>query len=100
MLLILLLSFGASFAQEKKSGVFSPFENRFLSTTFPTATSLLIASSLPVSRQQILKPFSTGVYYNSFFCKMEVQNLKRYHVWIKFHAGDYDKYSREVDQAK
>ena len=39
--------------------------------------------------------FDPEVHYPAFFCRMELKAVKHFGVWIKVHAGDYDRYSRE-----
>lgn len=40
------------------------------------------------------KPFGSYVHYDAFFCRMERHTLARTGVWVKIHAGDYDRYTR------
>jgi hypothetical protein len=32
------------------------------------------------------------VDYPAFFCRLELRSVNRFHIRIKFHAGDYDRY--------
>ncbi|MCW3071478.1 MAG: hypothetical protein JWO44_1368 [Bacteroidetes bacterium] len=36
------------------------------------------------------------VDYPAFFCRMELKSVDRFHIWVKFHAGDYDRYMRVI----
>lgn len=37
-------------------------------------------------------PIDSKVHYDAFFCRMELRNRERFHIWIKVHAGQYDSY--------
>jgi hypothetical protein len=39
-------------------------------------------------------PIEKTVCY-AFFCKMELKNRERFHIWIKIHAGQYDYYTHD-----
>jgi hypothetical protein len=39
-----------------------------------------------------LSTIDNRVHYDAFFCKMELKNRERFHIWIKVHAGQYDNY--------
>ncbi|CAN5562149.1 hypothetical protein BH10BAC1_BH10BAC1_02570 [soil metagenome] len=36
-----------------------------------------------------------SVKFPAFFCQMELKSMYKYNVWIKIHAGEYDKYSTD-----
>ncbi|MGZ4035430.1 MAG: hypothetical protein ACXVPU_07690 [Bacteroidia bacterium] len=38
--------------------------------------------------------FDSAVHYSAFFCKMELTIFEKSNVWLKFHAGDYDRYTK------
>lgn len=42
----------------------------------------------------LVQPIKSAIKYESFFCNMEIKNLQRFNLWIKFHAGDYDNYTK------
>lgn len=39
--------------------------------------------------------FDGSVHYTAFFCKMEINFFEKTNVWLKFHAGDYDAYTKK-----
>jgi hypothetical protein len=39
--------------------------------------------------------FKSPVHYDAFFCRMEQHSADRLKVWVKIHAGDYDRYGKE-----
>jgi hypothetical protein len=95
----ILISFGLLFNASFSSAQQNKFTDFTLlyknQKTLPDSflrTSFLSQKPLVSFNHQVVKPFDSSVHYTAFFCKMEVRNLERYHVWIKFHAGDYDRY--------
>ncbi len=96
---ILFIAASTLSAQEIKKAI--PFHRVEGNRTSISSLSLFSFALLNVTSPdhlQISTSFFSGVHYNSFFCKMEVRNLERYHIGIKFHAGDYDSYSKGYDR--
>jgi len=89
--LFVLATFTSSAQQIK-----TPFKHFDASTNFKafySTPTLSLTTTNALTAAPFINPFETGVHYNAFFCKLEVENLKRFNIWIKFHAADYDKYS-------
>src|SRR5437016_4192209 len=94
--LFLLIS-DISLGQEKKDilpRLF--FKNAKISnySFIPPNSTSFIENQGSLFRLQIIKPLDNSVHYTAFFCNMEVKTFERCNVWVKFHAGDYDTYSK------
>lgn len=65
---------------------------------FPASAFSLANTASNNNNTPLPKEVNNQVGYTAFFCKLEVKNLQRYNVWIKFHAGEYDEYSKEYNK--
>jgi hypothetical protein len=98
-ILILIGNSSASLAQEIKPATDHTFiESRKFEAIRETSIISLFLYP-PVSYPpKTTEKLSGSVHYDSFFCKMEARNRERFNVLIKFHAGDYDAYSKACNR--
>ncbi len=91
---VALISCSILFSQQNFIPSSLSYKNKALPLSFSNPPFTLSNNS-PSVIPSISRPFEKGIHYSAFFCKMEVRNCERYNIGIKFHAGEYDKYTRE-----
>ena len=99
ILIVALFVTSCSMAQETK-GIATPllFGNNNVSGFLFPASAFSLANTGFNKHTSFQNMVNKKVGYTAFFCKLEVKNLNRYNVWIKFHAGNYDEYSKEYNK--
>jgi hypothetical protein len=63
---------------------------------FSSGTGLYSPSLNP--QKYSITPFEKKVSYPAFFCRLELKAVDHLHVWVKFHAGEYDSYADAIER--
>jgi hypothetical protein len=70
---------------------FSPAKQFHFMNSAAANPNLVLSSPNP---DHLPASFDPAIHFPAFFCRMELKAVEHFGIWIKVHAGDYDRYSR------